>query len=289
MNLRGAKPITDESVKKFILSLQPIDALYDNSLPSAFIDQFYNWILSSKKNTLEGLSEFSNKKLTAGSAQAFDHFYLAHKTRRFRFYRGEFMYHAACLKHGFNWEWLGEEPIKENDALIVSIPFSDTGVQHRQQAIFKYCEELGCPVLLDFAYYPCAKNIRLDLSRYPAIETLTFSISKAFYGAEFLRVGLRLQREDRDDGIDVFNSVDMHNRLSLRVASQLISHYSVDYNWDQYDAVYQKVCSEMNLEPTDCIMFGLGGEEYSQYNRGGHRNRVCISEVIGNRLNQLHS
>lgn len=285
MNLRGAKPVTDESIKSFILSLKPMDALYDNTLPNVFIEQFYNWILSSERNTLEGLSLFSNKKLTAGTVQAFDHFYLLHKTRRFRFYRGEFMYHAACLKHGYNWEWLGEEPIRENDALIVSIPFSDTGIQHKQHAIFKHCEELGCPVLLDFAYYPCAKNIRLDLSRYPAVETLSFSISKAFHGAEFLRVGLRLQREDRDDGIDMFNCFNMHNRLSISVASQLISKYSIDHSWNQYETVYHQVCKEMNLEPTDCIMFGLGGEEYSQYNRGGNCNRVCISEVIGNRLN----
>ena len=63
-------------------------------------------------------------------------------------------------------------------------------------------------MLLDFAYYPCTKNINLDLEKFSAVETITFSISKAFYGAEFLRVGMRLQREDKDDGIDVFNSVE---------------------------------------------------------------------------------
>ena len=44
--------------------------------------------------------------------------------------------------------------------------------------------------------------------------------------------------------------------------------------------IYYKVCRENNLEPTDCIMFGIGGNEWAEYNRGNETNRVCVSELI---------
>jgi hypothetical protein len=146
---------------------------------------------------------------------------------------------------------------------------------------------MDIPVLLDFAYYPCTKNIEINLDKFPAVETVCFSISKAFYGAEFLRVGMRLQRENNDDGIDVFNSVEMVNRCSINIANKLISNYSVDYNWQKYKEVYETVIKENNLLETDCIMFGLGGQEYADYNRGGDVNRVCVSELIGEKINGI--
>lgn len=286
MNLRGAKPVVDNSVKKFITELQPMNDLYNDDIPKQFINNFVNWIKNSKLNNLQGLEEFTNRKLCAGTAQAFDHFYWRYQHRRFRFFNAEFMYHSAFLRSGGNYEYLEKCKLKSNDVVIISVPYSDTGSMHLQlEDILNTCNRLGCPVLLDFAYYPCSRNIKLDLSKYPCVETLTFSISKAFYGAEFLRVGLRLEKTDTDDGIDIFNSVEMLNRVSISIANSLLENYSVDYNWSTYQEVYETVCAEKNLKHTDCIMFGLGCEEYQDYNRGGTVNRVCVSELIGEKIN----
>lgn len=286
MNLRGAKPVNDNKVKDFITNLNPTTDLYNENLAEEFKVNFLNWIKGSKNNSVKGIDEFTNVKLCAGTVQAFDHFYFRHKNKRFRFFKGEFMYHQACLKNGGQWEWINDIPLAEGDALIISVPFSDRGVQHpATDMLLLNAEQFNIPVLLDFAYYPCTKNINLDLSKYPAVETITFSISKAFYGAEFLRVGLRCEREDTDDGIDVFNSVDMHNRMSLSIANKLINEFNVDWNWEQYDSIYNKVITEKNLVATECIMFGLGGSEWKEYNRGGSANRVCISELIGEKIN----
>lgn len=284
MNLRGAKPIPDNTIKEFIQTLDPTLDLYNGNIQSEFTEKFYNWINSSKLNNLNGLEDFPNKKIVAGTAQAFDHFYLKHKDRRFRFYKGEFMYHSACLKHGFDWAYIEDNRLHNNDAVIVSVPFSDTGTQLSMENLLYNCYGMDIPVLLDFAYFPCTKNINLDLAKFSAVETITFSISKAFYGCEFLRVGMRLQREDKDDGIDVFNSVEMVNRISLSIANSLIENYSVDHNWIKYEYVYKEVCKDLNLTETDCIMFGLGGEEYKENNRGGTVNRVTVSDLIGQKI-----
>ena len=103
MNLRGAKPVVDYYFKHYISNLDCSSELYNDSLPQEFTENFYNWINSSTLNNLQGLDLFPSKRLVCGTAQAFDHFYLKHKARRFRFYKGEFMYHSACLKHGFDW------------------------------------------------------------------------------------------------------------------------------------------------------------------------------------------
>ena len=286
MNLRGAKPVVDYNVQAFIEHLNPTTDLYNENIQNEFVEQFYNWINSSKNNKLTGLENFTNRKLVSGTAQAFDHWYWRHKNRTFRFFKGEFMYHSAVLKHGGFYAFIEDRKLQPNDAVIISVPFSDYGSQHpKLEYILHQCTALGIPVLLDFAYYPCTKNIDINLDKYTCVETITFSISKAFYGAEFLRVGMRLEREDTDDGIDVFNSVEMVNRVSLSIAMSLIAKYSVDHNWNTYALAYQKVCKELKLKETDCIMFGLGDNEYSDYNRGSEVNRVCISEVIGDKIN----
>ena len=106
MNLRGAKPVVDYYFKHYISNLDCSSELYNDSLPQEFTENFYNWINSSTLNNLQGLDLFPSKRLVCGTAQAFDHFYLKHKAKRFRFYKGEFMYHSACLKHGFDWAYI---------------------------------------------------------------------------------------------------------------------------------------------------------------------------------------
>lgn len=286
MNLRGARPVVDKKIELFLQTLDPMEELYNPDIQEEFINNFFYWINSSKLNNLTGLENFNNRKLTAGTAQSFDHWYWRHKTRRFRFFKGEFMYHSAVLKHNGNWNYIEDDKLNNTDAVIISVPFSDYGKQHSDLTAYLHqCNKMNIPVLLDFAYYPCSKNINLNLDDFPCVETITFSISKAFYGAEFLRTGLRLERTNTDDGIDVFNSVGMINRVSLGIVNRLISSFSVDHNWSTYAVAYKKVCCELKLAETDCIMFGLGGSEYQHLNRGTGVNRVCISELIGKELN----
>lgn len=286
MNLRGAKPVPDNKVRQFIEQLNPVKDLYNAKLPQEFKFEFIDWILSSQFNFIKGIEEFPSISLVNGTVQAFDHFHYRHKEKRFRFYKGEFMYHQACLKNGSKFEWLDDDVLTDGDVLILSVPFSDIGIQHpNTDQLLTVAKHLKIPVLLDFAYYPCTKNININLSKYDNVETITFSISKAFYGAEFLRVGIRLEREDNDDGIDVFNSVDMHNRIDLSIARSLIQTFPVDFNWKTYANTYNDICDDKKLRPTDCIMFGIGGDEYSEFNRGGDVNRVCISDLIGEKVN----
>jgi hypothetical protein len=282
MNFRGARAIPDQEQRTFVESLNVNYSLYDSSVSDKFISAFTPWITGGS-NSIVGLETFNNIKLCHGSAQAFDHFYIKNHTRRFRTLTGDFMYHRAVLKHGFEHCYIEDDPLTSYDAVILSLPFSDFGrTHHSTHDILDWCDELKIPVLIDMAYVVAAKNINIDLS-HPCIDAVTFSMSKFFYGAEQLRVGLRYQRENSDDGIDVFNSVGMNNRIDVAIAYEIINNYGPDYLWNRWGNDYARVIKELNLTSTDTILFGLTDDsQYKSYNRGNFTTRLCISDLIPN-------
>ena len=56
------------------------------------------------------------------------------------------------------------------------------------------CDKLGVPVFVDCAYLVMARDIKFDFDR-ECIEGISFSLSKGFYGAEHLRIGMRLTKK----------------------------------------------------------------------------------------------
>jgi hypothetical protein len=279
MPSKNAQPIPNTQLRNLIKSYR---AEQDTTL-ERYLSTFRNWLQSSTFNKLEGLDAFAHSAFTYGTTQAFDHFYLKHRSRRFRFFTGEFMYHKACMKHGFDWAWLHEDILQFDDALIISLPFSDLGVLPADlDAIFRHCNNLNIPVLLDLAYFPLGKDLTINLDQ-SCVETVCASLSKVFDGAQYLRAGIRFQRENIDDGIDIANSVGMVPQHTINTAVHLMDNCSMDYNWKTYGSIYDSVCKELKLTPTNCLMFGISETEFNDYNRGNSWNRVCISQDIGNK------
>jgi len=253
--LEGIKSI---DLTKFVTQAD----LYDQNLPDRFKKNFVNWISKSKLNSIKGLDNFKYVSLTNGSVQIFDHFYLKYFNRRFRFFKDEFMYHKAVCKHDLNYKFIEDDYINSYDVFIISVPFTRKGKIHPDMfGILDKCEKLEIPVLLDFCHFPVSKNIDINLKKYKCIETLAFSLSKFCYGAEYLRIGVRIQKENIDDGIDFFNECNMFNRINIGIANALITEYSVDYNWNTFANAYSNVCKENNLTECDTILMGFNGDE----------------------------
>jgi hypothetical protein len=240
---------------------------------------------ASRLNRLHGFSAFGSLAFTHGTVQAFDMFYAKHHARRFRCFRGEFVYHRLSWRNHFpTWQYVEDGPIANGDALVVSAPFSDLGGTHPElAAVLLDCERLLVPVLLDFAYYSIARDIEMDLS-LRCIETLTFSLSKSFYGADRLRIGLRCQREAEDDPIDVFNGMDMVNRAAVMAGSLLLHRFPADYCQERYGALQLDICRDLGVDPSQCVQFAIGDERFASINRGSRWNRLCIADAIAERL-----
>ena len=276
MNLRGARSIASPRQNLVKPKLGNLEQ---------FKTDFRAWVSDSTMNELKNLNDLTHMTVCAGTAQAFDHFYIKHHRRRFRWFRGEFMYHRATLKENFNCCLLNDDVIRRGDAVILSCPFSDMGSKHpHTDDILELCDSLGVPLLLDLAYLPLSRNIALNF-RHSCIDAAVFSISKFYNSAENLRVGVRFQRVNRDDGIDVFNQVNMVNLADIRIAHEIITSWEMDRVWEEYGGIYADIIREMELTETDCLMFGLDTlNRYPELNRGNDSNRVCISDLIAERL-----
>ena len=256
------------------------NALQNSELKDQFLNEYFGWIQTSKLNTLKGLEKFKNLSYVHGTSQTFDLFYAENRNCRFRCFKGDFLYHTLSWRNNYTYSYIDEEKLQPNDAVVISVPFSDNGYLHPDtEEVIETCNKLEIPVLIDLAYYNLAREIHFNLDE-PCISTITFSLSKTFFLLNRLRVGIRCKRDFSDDPIDVFNSFDMFNKAGAALGLEMIKTFSPDHNQNKFYKKQNEVCSKFGLEPSKSIIFGLGDERYSKFNRGAMWNRVCISDLL---------
>jgi hypothetical protein len=290
VNLKNSRPVPNKSVYEFVVSEIKNTNLYDLDKIPEFCENYSNWIQSTKLNNLIGLDNFNSKQYVHGTCQSFDFFYLSHIRKRMRCFKGDFAYYRLSWDKKFNWCYLEDDHIQTNDAVIMSIPFSDSGDIHpRTYEILDECEKWGVPVFIDCAYMIIARDIDFDFNR-ECIQGVSFSMSKGFYGAEKLRIGLRLTRDYKDDPVEVFNSMQMLNTVGVHVGQKIIDNYSVDYNNEMYRDKQITICKDLEIEPSKCVLFGITDKnhtEFGKHDRGTEWRRVCISPLLGD-MKDLH-
>jgi hypothetical protein len=276
------KELEDE-VNNIIASVTQSGCLYDTTIHNQFLERFYNWILETKNNTVIGLEQFQSKVFTNGSTEAFDKFYLKNKNRNLRYFKGEYMYHAAIGKSYFdNVILLDDAPVGKNDVVVISLPFADTGDEHPQMdEILTKCSELGVPVLIDCCYYGACADLTMDFN-YSCITDITFSLAKSF-PLGFIRVGMRLTRNDNNDPLFVYNKNNYVNRLGSAVGLELLNRYGPDYNYNTYREAQQKFCIDLEVESSKCVFFATSKTKFAEYNRGTKFNRLCFSKYLKNK------
>lgn len=274
-----------DQVRDFVIQAAQENAITNLDLQKQFVEGYRNWIMSTKINTVLGLDQFAIAVYSNGTTEAFDHFYLKHHSRRFRCFRGEYMYHMASWKTVFpSWKYIDDAPLEKNDAVIISFPFADLGQEHaRTKQVLDQCLELGIPVLLDCAYFGLCSNMTFDLT-HPAITEVTFSLSK-FLPVAHLRIGMRLTRIDDDDGLLICNKTLYTNRIGAAVGLKIINMFDPDYIVNTYQQSQLKMCKELDIVPSKSIIFGIDYQnQHAQYNRGGISNRLCLAKYLESKL-----
>ena len=244
-----------------------------------FFSKYKDWILSSKLNSITGLDQFPFICYSNGTTEAFDKFYIKNHTRRFRCFRGEYVYHRLTWRNSWpNWTWLDDECLDTNDAVVISLPFSDTGNAHSlHEALLDKCDELGIPVLVDCAYFGICEGLNFNFN-HKCITDITFSLSKVFPVA-YARIGMRFTRIDDDDPLFVVNKIRYTNRLGPQIGLQLINKFSPDYIYIKYKDRQLEICKDLNVTPSRTVLFGIGGEQWAEYNRGTATNRLSFNKV----------
>lgn len=255
-------------------------ALQDGEVLEKFCNRYRQWIQSTKINTVKGLDSFTYMAYSQGTSEAFDKFYMKHHNRRFRCFRGEYLYHKLTWQRSFNWaEMTDGSDLAANDAVVISVPFADTGNMPKEFSIWflDRCAKLGVPVLIDCAFFGICGRINFDFS-HPAITDICFSLSKTF-PVNLLRIGVRFTREDDNDSLMVYHRSQYVNKLGAAVGLSLLDTQGPDDAFSHWRLQQVKFCNEMQLDPSDTVIFGIDRRHrFDRYNRGSvDTNRICFS------------
>lgn len=281
MPFGNAFSISDRAVLETLnQSFNVLNAVDDSSIHTNFLNRYIEWILSTKNNSIQGLEHFPYACFTNGTTEAFDKFYSKHSSRRFRFFKGEFVYHRlSCRNNSYDWKYIEDDVLGKNDVVIVSLPFSDTGNKHEDlDKLLQICDTLDIPVLLDCAYFGICADIEINLN-HPCIKEVTFSLSKTFYSA-YLRIGMRLTRTDDDDPLFVTNKMGYVNRLSAYIGLKLLNTFGPDYIYNTYRERQLEYCKILGVESSNCVIFGIGDDRWTDYNRDGKTNRLSFHRFL---------
>ncbi len=280
---KSIRAINDPKVVNFLQSVlkkkKLINILNNNNIEKKFLKKYRNWLTSSKLNNLKGLDKFKFSNFTNGSTQTFDYFYVKNKKRRFRAFKGEYAYNYTSWRNHFpNWKYINKLDIKKNDAVVISLPFSDTGSKHSDmEKLINLCDKMDVPVLVDCCYYSMCKGVNFDFN-HKSIKEIAFSLSKAFPVSR-VRIGMRLSKEDDDDPLFFVNKLGLVNRIAAYIGYKLIQNFKFDYLHNKYFKKQIYYCKKLNLKPTSVVCLGIGGEKWRKYNRGNKTNRLCLSRL----------
>ena len=280
--LKSIRAINDKNVvnylNKILSGKNLFKILHDETLQHKFLKKYYNWILSSKLNKIVGLEKFKYKCFSQGSTQSFDYFYAKYKDRRFRAFKSDYAYHYLSWRNHFpKWAYLESDKLKKNDAVVISLPFSDTGSKHKSMdKIIDECEEKNIPVMIDCCYFTMCSGIKYNFNK-KCIKVIAFSLSKAFPVSR-LRIGMRLTKVDDDDPLFFFKKINFLKKMSIFIGLRLIKKFKFDYIYKKYFSMQKKYCKALGLNPSCVVNLATGGNDWKKFNRGGEHNRVCLSK-----------
>ena len=253
-----------------------------------FLQTYKQWMFSHFPR-INGIEQYTHMCFTQGTTESFAQFYIRYRdNHRLRIAKGEYFYNQMMksLWYSDNFAWLDDEPIKEGDVVLLSVPFADTGeVPSSLEKILCDCDRLKVPVMLDLAYLNLGVDMSFDLS-HPCIEYVVSSLSKVF-PIENHRVGIRLQKEPFEDQIYVINEHNYNyiNLLSAYLGTAMMKKFSADYVFEKYHSKQLAFCQKLDLVPSYCVYFGIDySGRFREYNRGGNGNRLCFSRIWDGRM-----
>lgn len=292
---QGSRAVQDTKIMHNINQVLDTRSWQDSAHLSRFKSDFTPWLLRHNSNSIVGLDQYC-ANFSAGTTQAFDSFYFRHRQRKFRCLVGEYFYHIKTwISNQVDWSFItDQDPLAAGDALVISAPFCDTGSMPVDYSfVMDQCNTLGIPVLVDACYYVISGDIDLDVSA-PCIDTVAFSLSKAFPVGN-LRIGVRYTRPAISDGQSLHDSINYNNTLSAQIGSWLIDQYSSDYVYNKYRQQQLEFCKTVDLDASDCVLFAVGGNAWSEYNRcnllqqyqlnfdpGLFANRISLTHIFEN-------
>ena len=290
--LKGAKAILDDEIHRHLTFnigggpklFNDEEHMHVKADKDRFIQQYITWLNESTLFKIRGLKDFKHTYITLGNTQAIDDFYRLSNGRVYTF-PGEYPYHKAFKEN--RRIKLTDMPINRpgpyiKNGSVLSYPFAATGNKpDKFEERMTFLDNTN--VMLDLAYFGIYYSPAvLDLTKYPQVHSVAFSLSKIFCTG-YMRVGIVMSKEEWDTPLKMANDWGYLPKLNMRIHSGLMKQFGPDYVYEKYRKKQLKLCKELDLTPSDTILFGLSDEsDWDEYTRNGVINRVCLSIMLQN-------
>lgn len=270
--------IKDATVRNFVQTIPATKYLLDCNIVKTVEDMFQSWLLSTDNYKLHNLDMYKYVGFSAGTQETFLNFYLVHRNKRFRVFKGDYWWHMELWHNlGLAWAYIEDDDIKQNDVCICSCPFALTGDTHPMlQELLNTCNNVGAKVLLDFIYLPNSRNaVDLDLSA-DCIDTITFSLSKTF-PVQCAKIAVRMSKTKPLDPMQISNDENICNRVSAGIAYEILKNFTPDYIANKYLHMQEHWCTKLGLKQSKVVHFGIGDDYvtdklwYSKFNTQNNR------------------
>ena len=247
-----------------------------------FLEYIDYWIKSHKRVKYHGLNNFKRKDAILGTTHQLDELHHLNKGR-IATYKGEYKYHRRLTDFKVK-QIKSFEELKFGDVFIVSYPSCITTNYHKDfSLLLDHCEEHQIPVHIDGAWYGQCRNFEFDVS-HPAIHSVSVSLSKAL-GMGSQRIGIRYTHTPPLGPIKIMNDFNYANVSDMWIGMGAMKHFGVDFWWNNYEDLYEKVCEDFNLIECDSIHIGMLDEGRHGINPYGIRTplRFLIDGIFDDR------
>jgi len=245
-----------------------------------------HWLTSSEYSSINGLELFNYSAYSNGTSSAFTEFIARNSSRRIRYSNNEFVL-SKIISNTCNIEneKLENDVINDNDAVIISLPFSGNGTEYNDfDDLISNCNLLNVPVMIDGAYFGISHNTSYNLT-HPCITDFCTSLSKP-YGLQSLRIGIRFTKEFIDDELHVQTSSNCYNKFGALLGVKVLDTYNHNWIVNRYYQTYLDICTENSLTPTNTLTLTTDNNnnpDFSKFKRGDYV-RICVSDEIIRRL-----
>jgi hypothetical protein len=250
------QPLSDlviEQLQQDVLSGK-IDKDITNQVYTDFKKEMVDWLADSTLNNIVGFDSFDRVDIINGCTQFIDAIYMKSPVQ---ILKGDYRYHKR-LNPSMYYSIPGY--LKPNVPLIIAMPFPSTGAVHEQmKEILDEARDKGIDVHVDGAWVTCCRGINFNVS-HPAIKSVGISLSKGL-GLGWNRIGLRWTRQTAPDSVTIMNDFNMNLRAPAMIGLHFIRRLRPDYLWSKYGDIYNQVCQDFGLTPTQSIYLALRNDQ----------------------------
>lgn len=164
--------------------------------------------------------------------------------------------------------------INNTDVLYISNPACSTGN-------FISIKDISNPVILDCAYIGSTKKQKLFIPKNT--EQVWFSFSKG-WGLVGQRMGVVFTKQPHAS-LEPMKRVEAWNYTGVETAHAILDNFDLDTIYNLYKPLQDKICQDLNLEPSDCFFIANSADEkYKVRRRISHTARLDLSYVMNKEI-----